>query len=160
MYKIYMNLQLGLPAPLFSLFDSEKKKVSLSDYKGKRVLILFFPLAFTSVCTKELCHVRDNISIYNNLEIQTIAISVDSLYTLAQYKKAENLNFTLLSDFNKDVSELYGSLYENFSYGMRGVSKRSAFLIDTEGVIKYIEVLEDAGLVPDFQQIKALIQKI
>jgi peroxiredoxin len=155
-----MNLQLGLPAPAFTLFDSEKKKVSLSDYKGKQVLILFFPLAFTSVCTKELCHVRDNISIYNNLEIQTIAISVDSLYALAQYKKAENLNFTLLSDFNKEVSSLYGSLYENFSYGMRGVSKRSAFLIDTEGVIKYIEVLEDAGLVPDFQQIKALIQKI
>lgn len=155
-----MNLQIGLPAPGFTLFDSDKKKVSLSDYKGKRVLILFFPLAFTSVCTKELCHVRDNISIYNNLEIQTIGISVDSLYSLAQFKKTENLNITLLSDFNKEVSSLYGSLYEHFSYGMRGVGKRSAFLIDKEGIIRYMEILENLELVPDFNQVQGMIQKI
>lgn len=155
-----MNLQIGSPAPGFTLFDSDKKKVSLSDYKGKSVLLLFFPLAFTSVCTRELCHVRDNISIYNNMEIQTVGISVDSLYCLAQFKKSENLNFALLSDFNKEVSSLYGSLYENFSYGMRGVSKRSAFLIDIEGVIRYMEILEDARLIPDFDQLKALIQKL
>src|SRR5512141_2962092 len=154
-----MNLQIGSRATGFTLFDSDKKKVSLSDYKGN-ALLLFFPLAFTSVCTKELCHVRDNIAVYNNLEIQTIGISVDSLYCLAQYKKSENLNFTLLSDFNKEVSSLYGLLYENFSYGMRGVSKRSAFLIDKEGVIRYMEILENAGLVPDFGKVEAMIQKI
>lgn len=154
-----MNLQIGSLAPGFTLFDSDKKKVSLPDYKGN-VLLLFFPLAFTSVCTKELCYVRDNLAVYNNMEIQIIGISVDSLYCLARYKKSENLNFTLLSDFNKEVSLLYGSLYEKFSYGMRGVSKRSAFLIDIEGVIRYMEILEDAGLVPDFEKIKAIIQKI
>ena len=117
-------------------------------------------MAFTSVCTKELCHVRDNISIYNNLEIQTIGISVDSLYSLAQFKKTENLNITLLSDFNKEVSSLYGSLYEHFSSGMRGVGKRSAFLIDKEGIIRYMEILENPELVPDFNQVQGMIQKI
>ncbi len=129
-----MKIEVGSIAPEFSLYDSEKNKVNLSDFKGKNVLILFFPLAFTSTCTKELCGVRDNISQYNNSNTQVLGISVDSLYTLSKYKAEQNLNFPLLSDFNKDISKAYGSLYQTFGFGMQGVSKRSAFVVDRDGV--------------------------
>jgi peroxiredoxin len=155
-----MNPVIGSPAPVFTLYDSEKNKVSLSDFKGKNVLILFFPLAFTSVCTTELCAIRDNIYKFNNLEVQILAISVDSLYTLARYKSDQNLNFTLLSDFNKEVSSQYNSLYELFSYGMRGVSKRSAFIIDKQRVIRYSEILEDASKLPDLQRIEKMLPEL
>jgi len=155
-----MNPVIGSPAPAFTLYDSEKNNVSLSDFKGKNILILFFPLAFTSVCTSELCAIRDNINKFNNLEVQILAISVDSLYTLARYKSDQNLNFTMLSDFNKEVSSQYNTLYELFSYGMRGVSKRSAFIIDKQGIIRYSEILEDASKLPDLQGIEKMLQEL
>ena len=148
-----MSISLGQKAPDFSLFDTDKKKWTLSELQGKNVLLLFFPLAFTSTCTKELCSVRDNISIYNDTNAAVLGISVDSLYTLAKYKTEQNLNFTLLSDFNKKVSIQYDSLYSHFSYGMEGVSKRSAFVIDKYGILRYMEILEHAGEIPDFGQI-------
>jgi len=155
-----MNPVIGSPAPAFTLYDSEKNNVSLSDFKGKNILILFFPLAFTSICTSELCAIRDNINKFNNLEVQILAISVDSLYTLARYKSDQNLNFTMLSDFNKEVSSQYNTLYELFSYGMRGVSKRSAFIIDKQGIIRYSEILEDASKLPDLQGIEKMLQEL
>jgi peroxiredoxin len=115
---------------------------------------LFFPLAFTSVCTKELCTVRDNISWYNSIQAKVFGISVDALQTLAKYKEDQELNFTLLSDFNKDVSRLYNTIYEMFGYNMKGVSKRSAFIIDKTGVVRYAEVLENAGELPNFEAIQ------
>ena len=115
---------------------------------------MFFPLAFTGTCTKELCGVRDNISQYNNSNAEVIGISVDSLYTLAKYKEEQHLNFQLLSDFNKEVSTAYGSLYTTFGFGMQGVGKRSAFVIDKEGVVKYVEVLENVSEIPDFEAIR------
>lgn len=148
-----MKIELGTPAPDFSLYSSEKQLVSLGDYKGKNVVLLFFPLAFTRVCTKELCNVRDNINIYNNSDTTVLAISVDSPQTLAKFKEDQQLNFTLLSDFNKTVSEKYSCLYEIFSLGMKGVSKRSAFIIDKEGKIQYAEVLEDAGEEPNYKAV-------
>ena len=126
--------------------------------RGQNVLLLFFPLAFTSTCTAELCSIRDNISFYNNVNAKVFGISVDSLYTLAKYKADQNLNFTLLSDFNKDVSSLYGSIYEMFNYNMKGVSKRSAFIIDKEGIIRYAEVLENAGEQPNFKNITLILE--
>ena len=148
-----MAIEKGQKAPLFGLFDSDKKKVNLEELKGKNVLLLFFPLAFTSTCTKELCSVRDNIAMYNNLNAEVFGISVDSPQTLNRYKQDQQLNFRLLSDFNKEASAAYGSLYEVFSLEMRGVSKRSAFVIDKEGTVQYAEVLENAGEVPDFNAI-------
>jgi peroxiredoxin len=152
-----MPLQPGQPAPDFTLFDSEKKELTLSSLKGQPVLLLFFPLAFTSVCTQELCSVRDNITWYNGLNAKVLGISVDALQTLAKFKEDQQLNFTLLSDFNKDVSRLYESIYELFGYNMKGVSKRSAFVIDKEGIIRYAEVLDNAGEVPDFEAIQKIL---
>ena len=148
-----MKIDLGHTAPDFTLYDSEKNKVTLSELKGQNVLLLFFPLAFTGTCTKELCTVRDNISLYNDANAKVLGISVDSLHTLAKYKSEQKLNFTLLSDFNKDVSAAYGSLYEIFGYNMKGVSKRSAFVIDKAGIIQYAEVLEIASEMPNFEAI-------
>jgi peroxiredoxin len=153
-----MQIEPGQTAPDFTLYDSEKKQVTLSELKGQPVLLLFFPLAFTSVCTAELCAVRDNIAWYNNMHAKVFGISVDALQTLAKFKEDQKLNFTLLSDFNKDVSRAYGSIYEMFGYNMKGVSKRSAFVIDKEGIVQYAEVLENAGEVPNFEKIKAVLE--
>ena len=148
---------IGQTAPDFTLFDSEKNKVNLSHFKGKNVLLLFFPQAFTGVCTKELCAIRDDISRYNNINAQVIGISVDSVFTLAKFKEDQQFNFPLLSDFNKEVSTLYGSVYDEWILDMRGVSKRSAFIIDKHGQICYSEVLESAGDIPNFKAINEIL---
>ncbi len=155
-----MALQIGQPAPAFKLFNTEKKEISLEDYKGKNVVVIFFPLAFTGVCTAELCSIRDNYNIYSSLNAVVLGISVDSVFSLEQFKKQQNYNFDLLSDFNKITSTAYESIYGDFALGMKGVSKRSAFVIDAKGILQYVEVLEDAGKQPDFDAIKACLEKI
>ena len=152
-----MSITLGQQAPNFTLRDTEKNEVSLSQYAGKKVVLVFFPLAFTGVCTTELCSLRDSIATYNQLNAEVIGISVDSLFTLDKFKQEQPLNFTLLSDFNKEVSTAYGCLYENFVLDMKGVSKRSAFVIDAQGAVQYAEVLESAGDLPNFEAIQACL---
>ncbi len=155
-----MKIEVGLQAPDFTLYSSEKQSVSLTDYKGKTLVILFFPLAFTGVCTKELCNVRDNISAYNNTKSDVIAISVDSPQTLARFKEDQKLNFPLLSDFNKTASMAYDCIYETFSLDMKGVSKRSAFVVDGDGIIRYTEVLENAAEEPNYQAIEECLASL
>jgi glutaredoxin-dependent peroxiredoxin len=155
-----IKINVGQQAPDFTLYDSEKNRITLSDQRGQNVLLLFFPLAFTSTCTAELCSVRDNLSFYNKMQAKVFGISVDSLQTLAKYKEEQKLNFTLLSDFNKEVSADYGSLYEMFGYNMKGVSKRSAFVIDKTGIVRYAEVLENAGEQPNFKNITMLLEEL
>ncbi len=155
-----MALKKGTQAPDFTLQNTNGEEVSLSDFKGKsNVLLLFFPLAFSSICTRELCSVRDNMKLYESLDVEILGISVDSFFTLRELKKSENLNFTLLSDFNKEVSQKYQSLYDDY-YDMKGVSKRSAYLVDTDGVIQYAEVLEDSSRLPDFESIRKSLQTL
>lgn len=149
-----MALQKGDQAPTFTLRNSDTKEVSLEDYAGKNVVLLFFPLAFTSVCTAELCSMRDDIATYSELDAEVLGISVDSLFTLQKFKESEKLNFQLLSDFNKEVSQSYDAYYDDFVLDMKGVSKRSAFVIDGNGVIQYAEVLDNAGELPNFAAVK------
>jgi glutaredoxin-dependent peroxiredoxin len=155
-----MAVEIGKPAPDFSLYSSDRSMVTLSEQRGSTVLLLFFPAAFTSVCTAELCATRDNIAFYNHTNAAVFGISVDTVYSLAKYKEEQYLNFPLLSDYNKNVSIAYDTLYETFAFGMKGVSKRSAFVIDAEGMVRYAEVLENAGLQPDFQKIQEVITSI
>src|SRR6266540_4143370 len=110
-----MKIEVGQQAPDFNLYASDKNKVSLSQLKGQNVLLLFFPFAFTGTCTKELCTIRDNISLYNDVNAKVLGISVDSIHSLAKYKEEQKLNFSLLSDFNKKASIAYGCLYDTFS---------------------------------------------
>lgn len=155
-----MPIQPGQQAPDFTLRDTLKNKVTLSEQHGKNVVLLFFPLAFTSTCTKELCSVRDNIAFYNNTNAEVLGISVDSLFSLGKFKEEQNLNFTLLSDFNKEASRAYETIYEDWYNDMKGVSKRSAFIIDKEGIVRYAEVLENASDVPDFNAIQACLEQL
>jgi peroxiredoxin len=150
-----MAVKIGDQAPDFTLVSSDKEKVSLGDYKGKNVVLLFFPMAFTGVCTTELCSMRDNIADYEGLDAQILAVSVDSPFTLAKFKEDQRLNFPLLSDFNKTASKAYGAYYDEFVLGLQGVSKRSAFVIDKEGAVRYAEVLDNAGELPNFEAVKA-----
>ncbi|HEY1032461.1 MAG TPA: redoxin domain-containing protein [Flavipsychrobacter sp.] len=155
-----MAITKGMQAPDFTLRNTEKQKITLNELKGKNVVLLFFPLAFTSVCTAELCNVRDNLSLYNNTNAIVFGISVDSLYTLGKFKEEQHLNFDLLSDFNKEVSVAYDAIYETFSNDMKGVSKRAAFVIDKDGVVQYAEVLENAGEQPDFSAIQKTLEAL
>ena len=153
-------LSVGDKAPDFTLFSSDKQEVSLTDFKGRNLIMLFFPMAFTSVCTAELCEMRDNITTYAGLNADIVAISVDSPFTLAKFKEEQRLPFSLLSDFNKEVSQAYDSYYDTFAMNMKGVSKRSAFVVDKNGLIQYVEVLDNAGEVPNFQAIQGTLKEL
>ncbi len=155
-----MPIQVGQQAPDFTLMDSDSNKVTLSEQRGKNVLLLFYPLAFTSVCTKELCATRDNIAFYNSMNAQVYGISVDSLFAQGKFKEEQKINFPLLSDFNKKASRAYEAIYEHWFNDMDGVSKRSAFVIDKEGIVRYAEVLENAGDIPDFNAIQTCLETI
>jgi peroxiredoxin len=155
-----VNSKAGKKAPDFQIKDTEGNDVRLSDFQGsKNVLVLFFPLAFTGVCSKEMCYMRDELNFYSDLNVEVLGISVDSFFTLKEFKNARELNFTLLSDFNREVSAAYDALHEDF-FGMKGVSKRAAFLIDTEGVIRYSEILENPSDMPDFDAVKETVARL
>jgi peroxiredoxin len=156
--KLIMALQPGSPAPQFTLVSSALKEVSLADFEGKKVVLHFFPMAFTGVCTAQLCTMRDSFGYYDGLNATILGISVDSPFTLAKFKEENNYQFELLSDFNKEASTAYNAIYEEFAFGLRGVSKRAAFVIDEGQNIIYAEVLESAGDLPDFEDIAAAVK--
>ena len=155
-----MKLNIGDKAPSFNTFDSDKQPLNSEDLKGQKFLLLFIPAAFTSTCTKEFCAIRDDIARYNNLKVKVIGISTDSVYALKKYKEEQSLNFTLASDFNKEICAAYGSQYELFNYGMKGVARRSAFVVDENGFIQYAEVLDNSSHIPNFDAINAMIDSI
>ncbi len=156
-----MSVTVGQKAPDFTLFDTEKQPQTLSSFEGKNVLLLFFPLAFTSVCTTELCNIRDNIATYSNVNAEVFGISVDSVFTLAKFKEEQHLNFSLLSDFNKEASTAYDVIYDTFpSLGMKGVSKRAAFIVDKSGDIAYAEVCATPRDLPNFTAINETLAKL
>ncbi|MBO6793384.1 MAG: redoxin domain-containing protein [Balneolaceae bacterium] len=147
-------------APEFTLQNENFEEVSLSELrKDSNVVILFYPLAFSSTCTEELCSVRDNMKIYEALNAKVVGISVDSMFVQKAFKKAQNLNFDLLSDFNKEAMTAYGVKDENF-FGMQGVSKRSVFVIDKEGTVKYEEIHEESNVIPNFSAIQNALGEI
>ncbi|MCX7743602.1 MAG: redoxin domain-containing protein [Flavobacteriales bacterium] len=155
-----MQIEIGKPAPPFRLFNTEKQEISLENLKGKNVLLHFFPLAFTSVCTAQLCNARDNLTIYNSMNCVVLGISVDSLFSLAEFRKQQHLNFDLLSDFNKTTIRDYGLVIEDFAFGMKGVSKRAAFLLDKEGIVRYAEITPSPADQPNYLAIQEALAKL
>lgn len=155
-----MTLSVGTTAPDFTLKTKTPEglsEVSLSSHKeSSSVVLLFFPFAFTGVCTEETCSVRDDLSTYENLNAKVYGISVDSPFAQEAMALKENLNFPLLSDFNKETSLAYGVLYDDF-IGFKGVSKRSAFVISKNGEILFAWSSEDPKQLPDFEAIKAVL---
>jgi Peroxiredoxin len=157
-----MALKIGDFAPDFKLLNQNGEHVSLSDFKGKKVVILFFPMANTGVCTKEMCSISNDYAKYANLDAEVLGISVDSHFALKLWADANNIKITLLSDFNKEVAPKYGSFYDVFVPGKldyKGVAKRSAFVVDKEGKIIHSEVLEVAGNEPDYNAIEEALKK-
>ena len=157
-----MSLKIGDTAPDFTLINTSGQKVFLKDYLDKQVVLLFFPFANSSVCTEEMCSTRDNLKDYENLDANVLGISVDSHYSLKLWGEKLNLNFPLLSDFNREASAKYDSLNEIHDpgkYDYLRVSKRSAFVIGKDGKIKYAEICKHNGLQPDYEAIKNSLKK-
>lgn len=151
---------VGSPAPDFSLAPAPgPDRVTLSEHRGEPVVLLFFPLAFSGVCTAELCHMADDWSRWEEVGVKVLGISIDSPFVNRKFAEETKVPFPLLSDFNKDASSAYGVLYPDY-FGMRGVSKRSAFVVDREGTIRYAWVAEDSGLMPDFEEIFAAVKAL
>ncbi|MCL4343548.1 MAG: peroxiredoxin [Nitrososphaerota archaeon] len=145
----------------FTLPDQDLKTVKLSDFKGSNVVLAFFPGAFTSVCTKEMCTFRDSMSRFNRINARVFGISVDSPFALKAFLKDNSLNFELLSDFNKNVSRTYPGLHRNFAkvLGLE-VSKRSVFIIGKDFRVKYAWVSEDPGVEPKYSEIESVLNKL
>jgi peroxiredoxin len=154
-----MPLQIGSKAIDFTLYDTEKKLRSLSEFLGEKVVLVFYPGAFTGVCTKEMCAFRDSLSKFNNLRVQVVGISVDSPFANKSFASQNNLQFPLLSDFSRDISRQYGGIYEDFA-GLKGykASKRSVFVLDALGIVKYAWVTENPGVEPDYEEILKVVQ--
>ncbi|MCK6615592.1 MAG: redoxin domain-containing protein [Ignavibacteriales bacterium] len=158
-----MSLSVGSPAPDFSLHCHKGGKVTLSELKGQNVVLLFFPFANTGVCTKEMCTFRDGMSVYNDLNAKVIGISVDSPFSLALWAEKNGLQFDLLSDFNKTTIKDYDSVFDVFGAGkwdFAGVSKRSAFVVDKDGIIRYMEILPSPGDEPNYDAIKKTVESL
>ncbi|MDP2301317.1 MAG: redoxin domain-containing protein [Ignavibacteria bacterium] len=156
-----MSVTEGSAAPDFTLKNQNAEDVTLSSFKGKNVVLLFFPFANTATCTKEMCTFRDELSIYKDLDAQVLGISVDSPFSLKMWDEKNNYGFPLLSDFNKEVSTAYGCLFESFvpaKYDYKGVSKRSAFVINAEGIVTYAEILESPGDEPNYEKVQQALK--
>ena len=153
-----MSVQAGQEAPDFTLKNTDMQEVTLSSLRGqKNVVVLFVPFAFTGVCTTELCSVRDTLNNYASLNAEVFGISVDSPFAQKQWKDKEHLNFTLLSDFNREACRAYGAYYDNL-LGLQGVAKRAAFVIDKAGKVQYAEVLDNARNLPNFDRLRETLQ--
>ncbi len=155
-----MELGVGEKAPDFALRSHDKSRVTLGQFQGRKVVLVFFPLAFSSVCTAELCSLRDELADYDALDAEVLAISVDSLYALRKFREEQGYNFTLLSDFNKEAARSYGTLQEDFGLDMKGVAKRSVFVIDGQGILQHKEIMPVPNLVPDFAKVKEVLATI
>lgn len=151
------TLKVGDKAPLFELPIAMDKTWKLSDTLGKQnIVVLFFPLAFSPTCHDELCSWRDGFREFKALDAAVVAISIDSPFVLNKWKEELQLPYPLLSDFNKTVAPAYGAFYEKLG-PLNGVAKRSAFVIDKQGIVRYAWVSENPGVVPDIAAIKKVL---
>lgn len=150
----------GAQAPDFSLLRAlGQERVTLSERRGSPVVLLFVPLAFSGTCTKELCHVAENWDAWGGLGATVLAVSVDSPFVNQKWAEDMGVPFPVLSDFNKDASAAYGVLQEDF-FGLRGVAKRSAFVVDGEGRVTYAWTSDDPGVLPPFDEIEAAVKAL
>ncbi len=152
-----MSLQPGTAAPTFVLPARPGENVDLGGSIGRKpVVLLFFPLAFSPVCSDEMCHFRDHWEQWKSLDAEIFAISVDSLFVTDKFRQELNLPFPVLSDFNKEVAQQYDVLYED-PFGMKGIARRSAYVIGADGTVKYAWEADDPGVQVNFEEIRAAV---
>lgn len=155
-----MPVDVGQKAPDFTLLDTNFKPRSLKEFIGSQnVVLVFFPAAFSSVCTKEMCTFRDNMAKLNSLKANVIGISVDTPFTQKAFAEHNRLTFTLLSDFNKEVIKLYDIVLQNLM-GLRELAKRAVFIIDKEGIVRYKWVSDDPRVEPNYNEIINELERI
>lgn len=150
-----MALDVGEKAPAFKLSSGPGENIDVGELIGKeKVLLLFFPLAFSSVCTAEMCRMAEDWQEWEEIGVRVFGISVDSLFALQRFREDEKIPFPLLSDFNRTTAQEYDVLYKNF-FGVEGVAKRSAFVLDSSGTIAYSWSTDDASVEPDYEAVLA-----
>lgn len=157
-----MSLKVGDKAPDFTLPSltpsPEVTNISLSSFKGKNVVLLFFPQAFTGTCTAEMCTMSDNFNVYKNMNAEVLGISVDGTFVQKAFANANKISFPLLSDFNREVVKTYNVQRPEFTHGMKGTAERAVYVIDKDGVIRYVEVTASPGDQVNFDGIKKAVE--
>lgn len=150
-------MNVGDKAPDFKLVTTNLKSITNKDFADSNVVLLFFPLAFTSVCTQEMCMASEDMNQYKELNAEIVGISVDSPFVLQKFGEENNIEFTLASDFDRSASRAFDTLFEDDFLGLTGFAKRSAYVIDTSGVVQYAEITDGKSL-PDFDKIKETLK--
>lgn len=151
-------VNIGSPAPDFKAFNQKKEEVSLASLKGKRVVLAFFPAAFTGVCEKELCTFRDSMANFNDMDATVLGVSVDSPFSNAAFAEKNNLNFDILCDYDRSMVSAYGVNHDDFA-GMPGytAAKRSVFILDKDGVVRWSWIAETPKNEPDYEAVKKAV---
>lgn len=152
---------IGSDAPDFTLPDHKREAVTLSEQRGKNVVLAFFPAAFTGVCEKELCTFRDSIAAFNDLDAAVYGIAVDAPFSNAAFAERNNLNFPILSDYARAAVRAYDIAHDDFA-GMTGytAAKRSVFVVDKQGKLQYAWVADNPGQEPNYDEVKAAVEKL
>lgn len=156
-----MAIKVGDKAPDFTLYDTDKKSRSLKEFFGKKTVLAFYPGAFTGVCTKEFCTLRDSLASLEALNAQIVGVSIDSPFANKAFAEKNGLSFPLLSDFNRVVSKTYCGLFENFA-GLTGyvVANRSVFVLDAHGTVRYVWISDNPGVEPNYEEINKFIRSM
>jgi peroxiredoxin len=156
-----LSVELGQRPPEFQLPDQDRKQRTLADFLGKKTVLAFFPGAFTSVCTKEMCTFRDSMQVLNSLNAQVVGISVNDPFTNKAFAEANKLQFPILSDYTRDTIRKFNVFHEDFA-GLKGyvAAKRSVFVLDSAGTVRYRWVSEDSGKQPDYEEVKKVLAEI
>src|SRR5690606_20184710 len=130
----------GQKAPDFKLVDKDKNEVTLNNFKGKPVVLFFFPMAWTGACTKEMCGIQEDYNQYEESGAQVVGISADSHFALKHFAEDNKINFPLLSDYNREAIKAYDVLLPEFAFGYKNTAQRATFVIDKDGIIRYSHV--------------------
>jgi peroxiredoxin len=154
-------VEVGQQAPDVTLVNGDRKAVKLSDFRGKTTVLLFFPGAYTGACTKEMCAFRDVLSKFNDINAQVIGVSVDSPYAQQAFADQHTINFTLLSDYNREAVRAFDVQDPNFAGGLLpGVAWRSIFLLDANGVVRWVWKAPVQGTEPDYAAVEAAVKNV
>ena len=156
-----MSVEVGQRIPNVAVVNAERKPVKLSEFFGTPLVLVFFPGAFTGVCTKEMCTFRDSLEKFNGLNARVVGISIDSPYAQKGFADQHKLNFPLLSDFNRNAVKAFDIEDPNFAGGqLPGVAKRSVFVLDKDGNVRYRWVSDNPGVEPNYDEVTEAIRKI
>jgi peroxiredoxin len=156
-----LSVEIGQKPPDFQLPDQDRKQRALKDFLGKKTVLAFFPGAFTSVCTQEMCTLRDSMQALNSLNAQVVAISVNDPWTNKAFAETNMLQFPILCDYNRETVRKLNVFHEDFG-GLKEytAAKRSVFVLDGKGVVRYRWITEDPGKQPNYDEVKNALAKI